>query len=236
MAGSFLSPTTMIKVLGIFVALAFGNLGRIRGTQCPDAPGYTYRADIDFDGPALAGPIANPDADCNLRWNCYVYVLVMPYITDPSYNSFIGLGWTKSDDVTPMYNEGMCAYTKNAETYCPPVAGFTVQVDTMVSGSDIGSYVADPVTACKTDPNCKGFDWVSSWVTDSAYYNKVGMGLPKSATSPTTRMQGLCAYTRMPGPPSPPRPPMPSPKASPKVPLPVLQSPPPPSLSSPSSM
>ncbi|GIL54747.1 hypothetical protein Vafri_10460 [Volvox africanus] len=235
MAGSFLSPTTMIKVLGIFVALAFGNLGRIRGTQCPDAPGYTYRADIDFDGPALAGPIANPDADCNLRWNCYVYVLVMPYITDPSYNSFIGLGWTKSDDVTPMYNEGMCAYTKNAETYCPPVAGFTVQVDTMVSGSDIGSYVADPVTACKTDPNCKGFDWVSSWVTDSAYYNKVGMGLPKSATSPTTRMQGLCAYTRMPGPPSPPRPPMPSPKASPKVPLPVLQSPPPPSLSSPSS-
>ncbi|GIL54759.1 hypothetical protein Vafri_10460, partial [Volvox africanus] len=159
----------------------------------------------------------------------------MPYITDPSYNSFIGLGWTKSDDVTPMYNEGMCAYTKNAETYCPPVAGFTVQVDTMVSGSDIGSYVADPVTACKTDPNCKGFDWVSSWVTDSAYYNKVGMGLPKSATSPTTRMQGLCAYTRMPGPPSPPRPPMPSPKASPKVPLPVLQSPPPPSLSSPSS-
>lgn len=85
-----------------------------------------------------------------------------------------------------------------AETYCPPVAGYTVQNDTMVSGSDIGSYVASPASVCNNDTNCKGFEWVSSWVTNPSYYDKVGMGLPKSATSPTTSMQGLCTYTKLP--------------------------------------
>lgn len=73
-------------------------------------------ADMDFVGPALAGPIPDPAVDCNLRWNCAVYSWVTSYIEDAWYYQYIYMGWTKSaaDVTSTIQNIGMCAYTKNA--------------------------------------------------------------------------------------------------------------------------
>ncbi|GIL54742.1 hypothetical protein Vafri_10460 [Volvox africanus] len=219
----FCLSSARIRVLGIFVLLAFGNLGRIRGTVCPKVLGYDAFPDLDLVSGDLAGPIPNPDVDCNLRWNCIAYIYVTSSMTSGWHAQYVGQGWTKSAAVTStVYFPNVCLYQKVPDTTCPPMAGYSVQSNTYVVAPDMTAFVTDPAIACNKDPACKSFDYVSSWVKDPFFYTLVGKGVLKAANSPTNSYQGICSYVKLQSPP--PRPPMPPPPR----PLPPLPKPPPP--------
>ncbi|GIL80194.1 hypothetical protein Vretifemale_9364, partial [Volvox reticuliferus] len=94
---------------------------------------------------------------------------------------------------------------------------YSVQVDTVIAGFDIGSPVADGASACNNYSNCTAFAWITSWVEEPNFYDKVNTGWPKYVTSPTTYYKGMCLYIKLPSPPPPPGSPvpplMPSPNA-----------------------
>ncbi|GIM10454.1 hypothetical protein Vretimale_14015, partial [Volvox reticuliferus] len=87
---------------------------------------------------------------------------------------------------------------RSSHTYCPPVAGYSVKADTVIQGYDIGSYVADGASACNKYSNCTSFAWVSPWVEEPNFYDKVNTGWPKYVISPTTYYKGICLYIKMP--------------------------------------
>ncbi|GIL80188.1 hypothetical protein Vretifemale_9363, partial [Volvox reticuliferus] len=196
MAGSCAS--IRMKVLGVFIVLAFVNLDRIQGTNCPAVPGFDVTPDIDIVGPDLAGPIYNPDVDCKSRWNCYFFLLVTSAIAESWYFPYINMGWTKYSRTDTIARPGMCAYVRSSNTYCPPVAGYSVQADTVIAGYDIGSPVADGASACNTYKNCTSFALITPWVEDAYFYDKVNTGWPKSVISPTIYFKGMCLYIKMP--------------------------------------
>ncbi|GIL80193.1 hypothetical protein Vretifemale_9366, partial [Volvox reticuliferus] len=73
---------------------------------------------------------------------------------------------------------------------------YSVQVDTVIAGFDIGSPVADGASACNNYSNCTAFAWITSWVEEPNFYDKVNTGWPKYVTSPTTYYKGMCLYIK----------------------------------------